>query len=474
MNRTPSIPGRSHQVLRQMHRGVPVFGGNVRRQLDAVGRTVSLLGVIYPAITIETTPAIAEADATTLLAAAGRGRPFVDARTELYVLLHEGEYRLTWSSRIVTSPGRAVYRVFIDALTGNELWRFNDTHTQVAVDTVGRGQGLAGDALKVSVEGVNGAFRAVDVLTPGFNTTYDMRGDQVRADDVLDRRRPLTDEDIAADDDNAWSDPAVVSTHSYATLTYRYFFTRFQRRGLNNNDIKLRLLVNPVRREDFDALRDQYPLFFGNAAYYGGGYIAIGVGSPGSRNFAASIDVVAHEIVHGVTEFSSRLIYLNESGALNESFSDMMGAAVEFAYQPRGSGLARADWLMGEDVALGGFFRSFANPQQRGHPDHYSVRFTGPEDNGGVHVNSSIMNHAFYLAVEGGRHRLGSSVQGVGFENRLDIERVIYRAFTSMLPVNATFSIARAATLQAARDLYGEGSATERALAQAFDAVGVQ
>ena len=81
----------------------------------------------------------------------------------------------------------------------------------------------------------------------------------------------------------------------------------------------------------------------------------------------------------------------------------------------------------------------------------------------------------FYLAIEGGTNRVsGLSVQGVGFANREQIEKAIYRAFVFMLPPNATFATARAATLQAARDLHGVGSAAERALSEAWTAVGVQ
>jgi thermolysin len=110
-----------------------------------------------------------------------------------------------------------------------------------------------------------------------------------------------------------------------------------------------------------------------------------------------------------------------------------------------------------------------------GDPDHYSIRYTGSGDNGGVHVNSGIANHAFYLAIEGGRHRLGASVQGVGAANREQIERVFYRGFTSFLAPSATFSQARGATIQAARELYGStGSPAETAVTQAWTAVGVK
>ncbi len=91
-----------------------------------------------------------------------------------------------------------------------------------------------------------------------------------------------------------------------------------------------------------------------------------------------------------------------------------------------------------------------------------------------MHTNSSIANHAFYLAVEGGVNATsGLSVKGVGAANREQIEKVFYRAFTQLLPASATFAMARSATLQAARDLYGPGGAVETAVSQAWTAVGV-
>ena len=104
--------------------------------------------------------------------------------------------------------------------------------------------------------------------------------------------------------------------------------------------------------------------------------------------------------------------------------------------------------------------RSMANPELYGDPDHYSRRYRGSEDNGGVHTNSGIANQARYLAIEGGTNRIsGMTVQDVGSAQREQMD--------------STFAIARAATLQAARDLYGPGSAPEGALTQAWTAVGV-
>jgi thermolysin len=195
---------------------------------------------------------------------------------------------------------------------------------------------------------------------------------------------------------------------------------------------------------------------------------------------AGSLDVVAHELTHGVTESSSGLIYQNESGALNEAFSDIMGTAAEFFYQTAGAGIGQADFLIGEDsVRAPGAsglvgIRSMINPIAFGHPDHYSVRFTGTGDNGGVHINSGIVNHAFYLAVAGGTNRVSRlTVTGVGIANMEQMEKVFYRAFTFLMPANSTFVTARAATIQAARDLYPTNAAVVNAVTQAWTAVGV-
>jgi thermolysin len=192
------------------------------------------------------------------------------------------------------------------------------------------------------------------------------------------------------------------------------------------------------------------------------------------NRFTISVDVIGHELTHGVTDYSSRLIYRGESGALNEAFSDIMATAIEFFFQPKGDGPMRADYLIGEDVVTPGGLRSLQDPAAFGDPDHYTKRYRGTTDNGGVHTNSTIATHAFYLAVEGGENQTSHLlVEGVGAANHQQIENVFYRAFVQLMPSDATYAVARAATIQAARDLYGADSAVERAVADAWSAVGV-
>jgi thermolysin len=194
---------------------------------------------------------------------------------------------------------------------------------------------------------------------------------------------------------------------------------------------------------------------------------------------AGALDVIGHELTHGVTAYTSGLIYANESGALNEAFSDMIGTSVRFYFRPSGSaGPLKATYEIGDEVVTPGGLRSMDNPALFGQPDHYSKLVVLPNtpagDNGGVHINSGIANQAFYLSIEGGTNRTsGLPVQGVGSANREQMEKVFYRGFTQLMPANATFSVARAVTIQAARDLYGVGSAAERAVTQAWTAVGV-
>jgi bacillolysin len=471
------IPGRTHERADQYYRGVRVFGADVARQLRG-GVTESLFGTLYEGIDIDPSPSIEADRARTLLGQ--RLGVAIDPSTqpELVVLPRNGgTYALTWRMRV--SMRRDARQYFVDAHSGETVLDYSDRETQSAV---GRALGVLGDTKKISVQPSSGQFLTSDALRPPNIQTYDLRGNPVRADNFLLRRLTLGIADLGADSDNDWTDTALGDAHIYAGYTYDYYFKRFGRKGLNDADIRIQMIVHPVHRSDFFTYIDDYEDFFVNAFYDGNGIVVLGEGLPanftlGGQNWdylAGGIDVVAHELTHGVTDYTSDLIYQNESGALNEAFSDIMGTAVEFFFQPAGSGALKADYMMGEDVVRPGGIRTMSNPGALGDPDHYSNRYTGTEDNGGVHLNCTIVTHAFYLAVEGGTNRTsGLAVQGVGGASREQIEKVFYRAFTQMLPSDATFSVARAATIQAAQDLYGASSAAQRAVTQAWTAVGV-
>lgn len=479
------IDGRLHERFDQYYQGVRVFGGDVARQL-ASGQTVSVFGTVFSDIDLDTRPALAEDEATDIIQRLAGADLAPGAIPELMVLpKDDGGYALTYRARLfIPTRGPTVY--FIDAHTGTVALEYSDLKTQVAV---GRGTGVLSDEEKVSATISAGRFVATDRLRPPqFIQTYDMKGDVTKTLNYLNGFPVSISSDLASTSDNLWSDGAVVSAHVYAGFTYDYYFKRFGRKSLNDRDLPLQSLVHPVKRDDFRTTlpSDIIGLFYLNAFYAGDGIMVYGEGLPsnfvtvilGIRqqwNFlAGALDVVGHELTHGVTEFTSNLVYRNESGALNEAFSDMMGAAIEFFFRPPGNGPLQSNYAIGEDVVTPGGLRSMANPSAFGDPDHYARRYTGTQDGGGVHTNSGIPNHVFYLAIEGGTNRTsGLSVQGVGSANREQIERAMYRGFTQLMPSTATFAVARVVTIQAARDLYGAGSAPERAIMQAWTAVGV-
>jgi len=474
------IPGRLIERADQYYKGVRVFGGDVARQLQG-GVLISVFGMLYPNVSVDTVATI-DADRAREIVEAKSGTELAPTRQpELVVLPRDGRYTLTWRLSAATTADIREY--FVDAHDGSIVFDYSVMERQAAV---GRARGVLGDTKKISVTGSSGHFTAQDRLRPPSIRTLDMKGDLTRTLNIL-NGFPILAGDFAADDDNNWTDGAVDDAHVYQGWTYDYYFKRFGRHGLDNRDIEITGLANPVRRSDLETSSDEVVgTFFLNAFYAGGGFMVYGVGLPagfftispiGNQTWdflSGGIDIVAHELTHGVTEFTSGLISLNESGALNEAFSDIMGTSVEFFFQPPGNGSMQADYLLGEDVIRPGGLRSMSNPTPYGDPDHYSKRFLGTDDNGGVHTNSTIVSHAFYLAIEGGTDATsGLSVQGIGGANREQMEKVFYRAFTELLPSNATFAVARAATIQAARDLYGAGGTVERAVTEAWTAVGV-
>jgi thermolysin len=474
------IAGRRHTRFRQMVDGVPVYGADVSRQTDERGLTISIFGTVYDAVEIDTTPALSSERVRALVAERTGVELGASREPRLTILPRDnGAFTLVYTARVATAEDVTLY--FIDARTGAIVAQRSDAQRQIA--SVGTGFGVLGERKKISASSQGGTFVGSDRLRPPVIETYDMRGNLNRLLNILNGFTLPAASDFASDSDNEWTDGANVDAHVYAGYTYDYYFKRFGRRGLDNANIRIRSFTHPVDRAEATRVSDDVLFtFYLNAFYAGDGIMVYGEGLPpnltldGQRwNYlAGSLDVVAHELTHGVTDYSSGLIYENESGALNEAFSDVMATSVVFFYQQPGSAAGPADYTIGNDVITPGGIRSLRDPLSLGFPDHFRIRYTGGEDNGGVHINSGIASHAFYLAIEGGTNRTsGLSVQGVGAANREQIEKVFYRAFTQLLPANARFTTARAATLQAAQDLYSGNALIATALAQAWTAVGV-
>lgn len=266
------------------------------------------------------------------------------------------------------------------------------------------------------------------------------------------------------DDDNYWDvttdqDNAAYDAHFGAEMTYQYYFEKFGRLSYDNNNAKLLSYVH-------------YDIAYSNA-FWDGSRMTYGDGDGTQYTAFTALDVTAHEITHGVDEYSANLVYQDESGALNEAFSDIFGACIEF-YADSASG----DWFVGEDFDVAGDgFRNMADPKSDQCPDTYFGDYWVTNDvidYGGVHTNCGPLTYWFYLLSEGGSgtNDTGSvyNVTGIGRDSAAQIS---YRMLTVYLTSSATYADARIAALQSAEDLYGACSDAVIQVSNAMYAIGV-
>ena len=212
-----------------------------------------------------------------------------------------------------------------------------------------------------------------------------------------------------------------------------------------------------------------------NNAFWNGSVMTYGDGSgTGGFDVLTSLDVAAHEIGHAVCSNTANLTYQNESGAMNEAFSDIWAACVEYYAAP-----TKSTWLIGEDIERRSghtALRSMSNPNAEGQPDTYKGTswYAGTADSGGVHTNSGVLNYWFYILSIGksGTNDIGNAfnVTGITIDKAA---KIAYRLESVYLTANATYANARTSGIQSAIDLYGAGSAEVIATTNAFYAVGI-
>lgn len=257
------------------------------------------------------------------------------------------------------------------------------------------------------------------------------------------------------------SDVAVNEAYDYAGDTYDFYQQVFARNSVDDHGMRLDSSVH-YRRLFNNAFWNGTQMVYGD----GDGVIFL--------HFTACLDVIGHELTHGVTQFTSALDYEAQSGALNEHFSDVMGSLVK-QWKLKQSA-AKADWLIGKGLLAPGVkgvaLRSmkapgtaYNDPKTLGRdpqPANMKEYVDTDEDNGGVHINSGIPNKAFYNAAV--------ALGGNAWEKA---GKIWFNAFTKKLHASAQFSDAANATYQAAGELYGMGKAEQIAISEAWKNVGV-
>jgi len=290
--------------------------------------------------------------------------------------------------------------------------------------------------LEVTAENIN-EFILVDAMTGAItfhlNQVHEALNRQTyTANNTADYQNQLVCDE--SDPTCSAGDSDAQKAHEYAEDTYNFYFDNHGRDGIDGSGgaIISSVHVGP----DF-----QNAAWTGTLMIYGDG-------------FPQADDVVAHELTHGVTENESNLFYYYQSGAINESFSDLWG---EFVDQSNAGGTDNASvkWLMGEDVPGLGAIRDMENPLAFGDPDKMtsSSYFTGSEDNGGVHINSGVNNKAVYLMTDGGSFN-GQTVTGLGITK---VAKLYYEVQTKHLTSGSDYLDLYNALIQACSDLVGTG-----------------
>lgn len=459
--------GWQHKRYNLTINGVPVANGNFVLHISN-GKVQKYNGYIFRNVSVSSSPAVNEAAAlNAALADVGAAtykwqlpaeEKFLKSEQNnlnatfypkgaLTVLQLGGngstQFSLAWKFDIYAHEPMERYDVYIDAQTGvvlQKISRMCAAHEHGTAVT-----GFSGTR-SINTDSYNGAYRLRDNVR-GINT-FNLQNTSNYAGAV-----DFTDADNYWNNVNIAKDQYATDAHWGAAITYD-MFQSMGRNSLDNNGYPLNLYMH-------------YNTNYLNA-FWDGSRMIFGDGNTVYKPFAP-LDITGHEISHGLAERTANLIYQGEPGALNESFSDIFGACVEWQGDS-----ANANWLIGEKVGF--TFRSMSNPNAYGDPDTYQGNYwyTGGGDFGGVHTNSGVQNYWFYLLSMGGNgtNDLGRafSVSGIG---RGAARQIAWRNLVYYLTASSDYEDARFYSIQAAIDLYGMCSPQLIAVTKAWAAAGV-
>lgn len=270
---------------------------------------------------------------------------------------------------------------------------------------------------------------------------------------------PLPGKLVRSEGEKKVKDPAVNEAYNNAGYAYEFFKKVFSRNSIDGNGMTMISSVHVGENLD-NAFWNGEQMIYGD----GDGEIFL--------RYTKSLDVAGHEFTHGVIMHESNLIYQEEPGALNEHFADVLGTLVK--QWRKKQNVKQADWLLGNDV-MGPGIKAIAVRTMKGEkayendpilgtdpqPKHIKDKYTGWEDNWGVHINSGIPNHAFYLCAMG--------IGGFAWEKS---GQIWYKTLKK-LNKQSVFQEAAETTYQVAGSDYGNGSKEQMAVKSAWRGVGI-
>ncbi len=427
-----SAEGQTFVRYQQTYQGIPVLGGELIVQLDAAQRLLSMSGEALDNIQVATTPAV-EAAAAQQTALALTAREYGMPVESLQV----GDTALwVYNPRLLGDPAIPVTRL---------VWRMD-------VSALGL------DPVKelVLVDAQTGAvplhFNQIDTLLS--RKVYDNNNDSSKG---------LPGTSVARSEGGGASGVADVNyAYDFAGQTYNFYFTSFGRDSIDNAGMQL---ISTVR---YCSPSSSCP--YANA-FWNGAQMVYG------ENYASGDDVVGHELTHGVTERTAHLFYYMQSGAINESLSDIFGEFVDQLNDSRHTDAPATKWRMGEDLPgsfLGVGLRDMKDPTTFSDADKMSSiyyrggRYAGGSDDvGGVHHNSGILNKAAFLMVDGQMFN-GQTVAPIGLAKTAQI---VYKLQTNLLVSGSDYNDVFNLLPQACYSLVGSHGITTADCTQVVKAV---
>lgn len=469
---TVPLTGTKVVKFRQQIKGIPVYGSLVSVELDDDNDVVSLNSNLATPDVSSYVAKIAPLDALKRVASeAGYGRELPDATPALNLYFDaKGKWRLAYIAENVRSRKKdkaagknahqpLVYDYVIDALTGALVDELPRTPSMAAGTATGPDELGVAQTFGVEVTGSKKSLRDTKLNIETYDFAF-------RDPETATKNLPGTLH-------GAPFSTAAVSAHANASAVATYLRDVLKRNNIDNKGGKLVSTINCVvkRFENpknskvwLNAFWDGKQMIYGQALFDGK-----------LRSLASSLDVVAHELFHGVTSGTARLVYQGEPGALNESYSDIFGIFVSNMAQPD---IAKWNWLIGDGLSSGmEALRDMADPTRFNQPklmkDFRKLPVTEAGDYGGVHDNSGIHNFAAFRVI--------TAKDGAGkfVFKPAETAAMFYVALTQQLSRQSTFADSRRGVVIAARSLFrtlpqAQIEARVRAVEAGFDAAGVK
>lgn len=434
--------GMDHIRFAQTYAGLDVWPAQLSVHLDAQGN-VAMMDGAYVATPdgVATVPQISESESETRAKALVPGGTLANGNKPTLIIYGplDKPPRLGWKSEVVSGLQND-WVVVIDALDGSTLTAFN----QVAdANVAGSGVDLLGQTRNLNVWQSGSTYYMLDSSKNMFNSVVGNGYIYIvdAANTNINQLAFQNLHDITSTAPNSWGVPDGVSAAYNFSQTYDYYHTRFGRDSYNGQGSNMIAVVRISGYQNASWHNDLKMMLFGNADRY-----------------AACLDVIGHELTHGVTYSVGGNGVLTMDGqprSLNEAFSDIFGKMIE----ARSNGTN--NWVMG--AQLNTPVRDLANPANLGGPTNMSQLLTDANDNGECHYNSTIFSHAYYFLAAGLKGAIGNT----------NAEKIFYRCLTQNLQPQSQFIDARLGCIAAAETLFGTNSVYSLKTAEAFDDVGI-